>query len=98
MIDQMIRFSKAQRQYWEEVREEKETSELDLHGIPIHNAWETFKEFVDTCSGLQYKKARVITGKGKMCEEFEDWVSTNPKLKSCMLERSGGSFIINFVL
>ena len=98
MINQMIKFAKAQHQYWEEVREEREISELDLHGIPIHGAWETFKEFVDTCSELQYKKARVITGKGKICEEFEYWVSTNSKLKSCILEKTGGSFIVKFML
>jgi len=96
MIDNMIRFSKAQHQYWED--RANELPELDLHGIPIHDAWETFKRFVDTTSRTHHRKARIITGQGKMCEEFADWAANQPKLKSCILERSGGSFIIKFVL
>ena len=98
MIDQMIKFAEAERKYWEEVRiEQKELSELDLHGIPIHDAWTTFKEFVNTCSRSNCKKARIITGKGKIREEFEHWVTSNSKIRSCILEKTGGSFIIKFI-
>ena len=38
------------------------------------------------------KYVTVITGKGKMQEEFQHWVDTNPKLKSCELLPTGGAY------
>jgi hypothetical protein len=42
------------------------------------------------------KYVTVITGKGKMQEEFQHWVDTNPKLKSCELLPTGGAYKVYY--
>lgn len=80
----------------------KETSDLDeieipvidLHGEPIHDAWNMFKEFTNKCYTENYIEARVITGKGKMAREFTTWALNHPKVRNVFLETTGGSFLI----
>ena len=67
---------------------------LDLHGYYIHEAWEEFKKFIDDSQNMKY--VTVITGKGKMQEEFQHWVDTNPKLKSCELLPTGGAYKVYY--
>ena len=67
---------------------------LDLHGYYIHDAWEEFKKFIDDSQNMKY--VTVITGKGKMQEEFQHWVDTNPKLKSCELLPTGGAYKVYY--
>lgn len=43
---------------------------LDLHGMTIEQGYRTAKEFVEN---TKYKKIKIITGKGKMDEEFIHW-------------------------
>jgi len=70
-----------------------ELPELDLHGEPVHPAWGMFKEFVNECDQQKHKKARVITGKGKILKEFTIWATNHPKISTVYLEASGGSFL-----
>ena len=74
-----------------------EMPELDLHGHPIHPAWGLFKEFINECDERRYKKARVITGKGKILKEFTAWATNHPKIATVYLEASGGSFLIQII-
>jgi len=67
---------------------------LDLHGYYVHEAWEEFKKFIDDSKDMKY--VTVITGKGKMQEEFQHWVDTNPKLKSCELLPTGGAYKVYY--
>ena len=67
---------------------------LDLHGYYIQDAWKEFKRFVDECDEMKY--ITVITGKGKIQEEFEHWVEINPMLKSCELLPTGGAYKVNY--
>ena len=53
-----------------------------------------FKKFVDECDNMKY--ITVITGKGKIQEEFEHWVEVNPMLKSCELLPTGGAYKVNY--
>lgn len=76
---------------------ELELPELDLHGEPIHPAWGMFKEFINECDQQQYKKARIITGKGKILREFTIWATNHPKVSTVYLEASGGSFLIQII-
>jgi len=76
---------------------EVELPELDLHGQPVHPAWGLFKEFVNNCDQEKEKKARVITGRGKILREFTIWATNHPKVSTVYLEASGGSFIIQFL-
>ena len=45
----------------------------------------------------KYKKARVITGKGKILKEFTIWATNHPKISTVYLEASGGSFLIQII-
>mgnify|MGYP001158207090 FL=1 len=74
-----------------------ELPELDLHGEPVHPAWGMFKEFVNECDQQKCKKARVITGKGKILKEFTIWATNHPKISTVYLEASGGSFLIQII-
>ena len=58
---------------------------LDLHGYYIQDAWREFTRFVhdNKYQGLKY--VTVITGQGKIKEEFELWVEANDSLKKCEL-------------
>jgi DNA-nicking Smr family endonuclease len=76
---------------------ELELPELDLHGEPVHPAWGMFKEFINECDQQQYKKARIITGKGKILREFTIWATNHPKISTVYLEASGGSFLIQII-
>ena len=69
-------------------------SNLDLHGYYVHDAWLEFKSFINEQKHLKY--VTVITGKGKIQEEFEHWVSTNPELKSCELLSTGGAYKVYY--
>ena len=74
--------------------EEIEVPVIDLHGEPIHDAWNMFKEFTNNCYTENFTKARVITGKGKMVKEFTTWALNHPKVRNVFLESTGGSFLI----
>jgi DNA-nicking Smr family endonuclease len=76
---------------------ELELPELDLHGEPIHPAWGMFKEFVSECDQQKHKKARVVTGKGRILREFTIWATNHPKISTVYLEASGGSFLIQII-
>ena len=51
---------------------------LDLHGYYVHEAWEEFKKFIDDSKDMKY--VTVITGKGKMQEEFQHWVDSDKRV------------------
>ena len=69
---------------------------LDLHGEEVHPAWNMFKDFANECFNEGDRKARVITGKGKIFKEFTHWATNHPKVTNVFLEPSGGSFLIKF--
>ena len=49
---------------------------LDLHGLNIEKARETFLSFLDTCWKYKYSYVLIITGKGKgiIKSAFMDWL------------------------
>ena len=78
------------------VENELEIPELDLHGELVHPAWGRFKTFANECHLEHHKKARVITGKGKILREYTIWATNHPKVSTVYLEATGGSFLIHF--
>ena len=67
---------------------------LDLHGYYVHDAWKEFKMFINECQHMKY--VTVITGQGKIKEEFERWVEADTMLKSCELLPTGGAFKVYY--
>tara|TARA_B100001093_G_scaffold381955_1_gene367517 strand:+ start:1339 stop:1560 length:222 start_codon:yes stop_codon:yes gene_type:complete len=56
---------------------------LDLHGLPIHNAWTIFNDKITDAYYMKYKYIIVVTGQGEIMQEFRHWVSNHPHTKSC---------------
>ena len=69
---------------------------LDLHGYSIHDGWEEFTRFIKECNQSRKRFAIVMTGQGKMKEEFPDWVAANPHLRNYKLQDGNGSFKVKF--
>ena len=69
---------------------------LDLHGYYIQDAWREFTRFVhdNKYQGLKY--VTVITGQGKIKEEFELWVEGNDSLKKCELLPTNGAYKVYY--
>ena len=69
---------------------------LDLHGYCIQDAWREFTRFVhdNKYQGLKY--VTVITGQGKIKEEFELWVEANDSLKKCELLPTNGAYKVYY--
>ena len=69
---------------------------LDLHGYYIQDAWREFTRFVhdNKYQGLKY--VTVITGQGKIKEEFELWVEANDSLKKCELLPTNGAYKVYY--
>ena len=47
---------------------------LDLHGYYVQDAWREFVKFIHENKHQGLKYVTVITGQGKIKEEFELWV------------------------
>ena len=76
------------------VESELEIPLLDLHGELVHTAWGRFKTFANECHQESHKKARVITGKGKILREFtSEFDSKTGGYK--LIERDRNGKIIN---
>ena len=43
---------------------------IDLHGKSVHDGWQLFKNAVSDCYFKDCRSMIVVTGKGKMKEEF----------------------------
>ena len=56
---------------------------LDLHGLPIHNAWSVFNSKIQDAYYEKLKYVVVVTGQGAIMKEFPIWVSNHPHTKSC---------------
>jgi len=68
---------------------------LDLHGLPIHSAWNLFSTKITDAYYMKYKSIVVITGQGVIMREFPNWVSTHPHAKSCIsAPHNPGSFTV----
>lgn len=53
---------------------ESPSRRLDLHGMTIHEAWLSLKEFVDLHREYGSKEVVVITGRsGRISHEFTEW-------------------------
>ena len=66
---------------------------LDLHGLPIHTAWNTFNNKMQDVYYQKYKYIIVVTGQGAIMKEFPTWVSNHPHTKSCSVTpHNPGSF------
>lgn len=56
---------------------------LDLHGLPIHEAWQIFNNKIADAYHMNFKYVVVVTGQGQIMKEFNSWVNNNPHTKSC---------------
>ena len=69
---------------------------LDLHGYYVQDAWREFVKFVHENKRQGLKYVTVITGQGKIKEEFELWVEANDSLKHCELLPSNGAYRVYY--
>ena len=69
---------------------------LDLHGYYIQDAWREFTKFVHENKHQGLKYVTVITGQGKIKEEFELWVEANDSLKKCELLPTNGAYKVYY--
>ena len=69
---------------------------LDLHGYYVQDAWREFTRFVNEHKHLCPKYVTVITGQGKIKEEFELWVEGNDSLKNCELLSINGAYRVYY--
>ena len=58
---------------------------LDLHGLPIHEAWRIFNNKIADAYHMNFKYVVVVTGQGQIMREFDTWVSNNPTLNHVIL-------------
>ena len=56
---------------------------LDLHGLPIHTAWNIFNNQMQDAHFAKYEYVIVVTGQGAIMKEFKTWVNNHPYTKSC---------------
>lgn len=70
---------------------------LDLHGYTIHTGWKEFKEYIDQAYLDKKKSVTIITGKGAMHREFNNWCSCNPKIRDCDEYKTGGSWRVRLI-
>ena len=54
---------------------------LDLHGLPIHDAWNTFNNKISDAYYKKMKYVIVVTGQGQIMKEFSTWVNNHPNVK-----------------
>ena len=69
---------------------------LDLHGYYVQDAWRVFTKFVHENKHQGLKYVTVITGQGKIKEEFELWVEANDSLKNCELLPTNGAYRVYY--
>ena len=69
---------------------------LDLHGYYVQDAWRVFTKFVHENKHQGLKYVTVITGQGKIKEEFELWVEGNDSLKHCELLPTNGAYRVYY--
>jgi DNA-nicking Smr family endonuclease len=67
---------------------------IDLHGKSVHDGWQLFKNAVSDCYFKDCRSMIVVTGKGKMKEEFSVWCFNHSFIREHKLRRDGGSFIV----
>ena len=74
------------------VNNKKTTPTLDLHGLSLHAANQVTKNFIIKCYKDNYKKVKIITGKG-----LRSKISNDPYTSSKMgiLKNSIPEFILN---
>jgi DNA-nicking Smr family endonuclease len=71
---------------------------IDLHGYPIHTAWQRFNRQVNEAYFAGYKKIIVITGQGMIMNELETWAQLHPKIRECKQTLyNRGSFHIKLI-
>lgn len=66
----------------------------DLHGLSVHNAWQHVMDIIDDCHRDNIKKIKIITGKGKISEEFEHWIDSHPCVRQIEPAKDRGSYIV----
>ena len=71
-------------------------SKLDLHGYYVQDAWRKFAKFIHEHKHQGLKYVTVITGQGKIKEEFELWVEANDSLKNCELLPTNGAYRVYY--
>ncbi|MAH07784.1 hypothetical protein CMI38_06060 [Candidatus Pacearchaeota archaeon] len=71
---------------------------MDLHGLTVQNAYNEFNRAVNDCRSKGIKKLHVITGKGQIQKEFIHWCGSNPKIKNCIINSDGGSYLVKITI
>ena len=62
----------------------KISSVLDLHGLTLQNAFNEFKNWINSHQLAGTKTVKVVTGQsGKIKQEFPIWCSNIPFIKHC---------------
>jgi DNA-nicking Smr family endonuclease len=68
---------------------------IDLHGMPIHQAWKHTLDTIEACYHQQVKKLIVVTGKsGQICQEFPFWVEKSQYVRTFSMNENKGSWTI----
>ena len=81
-----------------EILEEKaaaSSKQMDLHGLTLDEAYNRVKDAFADCYSKGIRKLKVITGRsGEICRQFPHWAELDTHVKSCKLNRDGGSYFV----
>jgi len=68
---------------------------MDLHGLTLDEAYNRVKDAFADCYSKGIRKLKVITGQsGEICRQFPHWAELDAHVKSCKLNRDGGSYFV----
>ena len=60
-------------------------AKLDLHGYTVHEAWREYTQWIQGIWWQNEKSVIVVTGHGKIKEEFPEWCRVSPYVRTCEL-------------
>lgn len=68
---------------------------LDLHGLTVHQAWETVRDYVLGAALDGHKRTVVVTGfSGAIRREFPRWIENLPRIREATPMRGDGAFLL----
>lgn len=68
---------------------------LDLHGLPVHEAWDQCKYHLETARQLGYSRVTIIPGRsGQISTEFENWLKNMGSVRKAKPRHGGGCWTL----
>ncbi len=68
---------------------------LDLHGMPLHDAWKAVRDHVLSAALEGKKRTLVVTGlSGAIRQEFPRWVENLPRVREATATNGNGAFVL----